>query len=130
MVPRCGGTVLAKVKHVSTNHHTSKSILASVASHEQSLLAQLDTSEQEARETIEQARVAARNHLQQSETALNDEMATLRRERQARRLAEFQSTVSAADAELDSVRASAASAVDKVAKDVLALFLPRTTGGN
>ncbi len=115
---------------MSTNQQTSKSILASVASHEGDLLSQIETSQNEGSETIEQARAAARSHAQEAESTLNDEMATIRRNKDTARQAEFQVTVAGAEAQLESVREAAAAKVDAVAQDVLGLFLPKTKGEN
>ena len=113
----------------NTNQNVSPSILASVASHEQELLAQLETSKTESREIIEQARANARIFVQESDSTLNDEMASIRRNKETARQAEFDVTVASADGRLESVRTDAAAKVDSVAKEVLALFLPKT-GGN
>lgn len=113
----------------NTNQNASPSILASVASHEQGLLTQLEASKSESREIIEQARANARTFLQENESLLNDEMATVRKNKDIARTTEFEVTVSGAEGRLESVRADAAAKADDVAKEVLALFLPKT-GGN
>jgi len=127
---RCGRTVLMKAKIVSTSQNTSPSIVATVASHELELLAQLDASKVEASESLDQARVKARKLLQESEATLTEEIAQVRRDREAAREQSFQSTVAEAEARLVSVRDDAAAQVDAMAQEVLSLFMPKSTSGN
>ncbi|MFP6582597.1 MAG: V-type ATPase subunit subunit G family protein [Candidatus Hydrogenedentota bacterium] len=113
---------------MSTTQNTSKSIVASVASHEQELLAKLEASTEEAREIVDQARANARTSQQNSESKLNDDMAEIRCEKDEVREAQLQATVSAAEERLADVRTNAASQVDAIAQEVLSLFIPK--GGN
>ena len=94
------------------------------------MLSRIEASQNAASDMIEQARAAARTHAQKAESALNDEMATIRREKDSVRQKEFQDTVSGAEAQLVSVREDAAAKVGAVAQEVLGLFLPKTKGGN
>lgn len=110
----------------STNQNISKSIVASVASHESELLDQLEASKVEAREIVDQARADARTSQQQAEATLTDEIATQRRSKEDAREKEFNATVSAADERLASVRDAAATKVDAMAQEVLSLFLPKS----
>ncbi len=104
--------------------------MATVASHEQELIAQLEASRVEAGELLDEARVKARKHLQDSEATLSDEIASMRREREAVREQSFQETVTAAEACLVSVRENVATQVDAMAQEVLSLFMPNATSGN
>lgn len=113
---------------MSRTQNTSKSIVSSVASHEQELLAKLETSTEEAREIVDQARANARTSQQDAESKLNDDMAAIRRQKDAAREAKLQATVSATEERLADVRTNAASQVDATAQEVLSLFLPK--GGN
>ncbi|MFP6582332.1 MAG: hypothetical protein VCD00_07220, partial [Candidatus Hydrogenedentota bacterium] len=82
-------------------------------------------STEEAREIVDQARADARNFQQDAESKLNDDMAKIRRDKDAAREAQLQATVSAADERLAGVRTQAASQVDAMAQEVLSLFLPK-----
>lgn len=113
---------------MSTNNSASKSIVGSVAAHEKELLETLEASRVEARDIIDQARADTRQYLHEADTKLTEEMAAIRRDREATREAEFNKTVSAAEERLASVRDGASAQVDSMAQEVLALFLPK--GGN
>jgi hypothetical protein len=119
-----------KANRVSTSQNTFPSIVGTVASHEQELIAQLEASKVEAGELLEQSRVEARKVLQDSEAALTEEIAQVRREREASREQSFQSTVAEAEGRLVSVREEAAKQVDAMSQEVLSLFMPKSTGGN
>lgn len=110
--------------------NTSQSIVATVASHEQELLAQIEASKVESGEIVEHARSQARKYLQDSETALNEEIAQVRRDREAVRVQAFDESVASVEARLVSVRESAAEKVDAMTQKVLSLFMPKSTGGN
>ncbi len=112
------------------SHPHTDSIVASVARHEQGLLDKLDASQQEARDIVDQARIDALTSLQNAEAELNSDVAATRREREAARQQKFDATVQAAQERLASVREEAASKVDALAKDVLTMLMPKTTGGN
>jgi len=114
---------------LGNSHQNSNSIVASVASHEQDLLSKIDASSQEARDMVDQARADAQKNLQDAEAKLNDDVTSTRREREAARQKDFDTTVNAAEARLAGVRDEAAAKVDGLAKDVLAMLIPKTSGG-
>jgi translation elongation factor EF-4 len=111
------------------SHPHTDSIVASVARHEQELLDKLDASQQEARDLVDQARTDALTLLQNAEAELNNDVAATRRAREAARQQKFDATVQAAQERLTGVREEAAAKVDSLAKDVLAMLMPKTTGG-
>jgi hypothetical protein len=92
------------------------------------LLDKIEASKVEAREIVDQARADARAAQQAAEAKLTEEIADLRRSKDAAREAEFNATVSAAEERLTSVRDGAAAKVDAMTQEVLSLFLPK--GGN
>lgn len=94
------------------------------------MIGQLEASKVEASESLDSARVQARKTIQDSESALNDEIAQVRRDRDAIREQAFQETVAAAEARLVSVREGATAQVDAMAQEVLAMLLPESKGGN
>ena len=115
---------------MDTNQNNSASIVTSVARHERELLGKIEVSHQDARDIVDLARSDAQKHLQDEEARLTDETAALRRERDEIRQKGFDATVEAAEERLVSVREEAAQKVEGLAKEVLAMFIPRTSGGN
>lgn len=109
---------------MSTTSNGSESIVASVAKHEKKLLSTLSASEEEARSIVDEARSAARVHLQNQENALAEDIAETRRAAEVEREARFDATVSAAEAELVSVREESSRRVADTAQKVLSLFVP------
>jgi F0F1-type ATP synthase membrane subunit b/b' len=110
--------------------NASKSIVGSLADHEKELLAKRDASIEEARELIEQAQAEARKHLQDEENRLNEDVAEKRKQAEAARQQKFQNTVDGALEKLSGVKSSAMSKVEPVSEEVLALFMPKPSGGN
>lgn len=113
---------------MSNNSNVTESILPTIAKREQELLAQLRASEEEAQGIIEKARADARAYSQERETSLASEIASMRRESEETRLRKFQATVGAAEEKLAEVREAALLRVPEMAKEVLALFLPKASG--
>ena len=114
----------------SYKQNESRSIVGSLADHEKSLLAERDASIDEAREIVEQAQAQAREHLQDEENRLNDDVAILRKKAEVAREERFQQTVDEALDKLSGVKESSMLKVPDVSQKVLALFLPKPSGGN
>lgn len=92
-------------------------------------MAKIAASEQDARETVEKARADAQKHLQEQESALTQEVAAIRRERQQKRQAEFEAALQQAETKLEGVRTQAVQRVPELAKEVLAIFIPDVKKG-
>ena len=114
---------------MSHSSNVSESILPAIAKQERELLARIRSSEEEAQSILEKTRADAREYRQEREASLADEVARIRREAEEVRLGEFQATVSAAEEKLVEVRETALLRVPEMAKEVLALFLPKASGG-
>lgn len=114
---------------MSHTSNATESILPAIAKQERELLARVRASEEEAQDIIEKARADAREYRQEREASLANEVARIRRESEEARLREFQGTVSAAEDKLVEVREAAVLRVPEMAKEVLALFLPKVSGG-
>ena len=114
---------------MSHTNNVTESILPAIAKQEQELLARKRASEDEAQGIIEKARSDAREYHQEREAVSADEVARIRRESEEARLREFQAAVGAAEEKLVEVREAALQRVPETAKEVLALFLPKASGG-
>ncbi len=114
---------------MSHTSNASESILPVIAKQERELLARIRSSEEEAQNIIEKARSDAREYRQEREAGLAEEVARIRRESEEVRLREFQATVSAAEEKLVEVREAALLRVPEMAKEALALFMPKASGG-
>lgn len=108
----------------------SKSVVGSLADHEKDLLAKRDASVEEARNVVETAQADARKHLQDEENRLNEDVTDTRKKSEAARQQKFQNTVDDAQEKLSGVKTSAMANVPAVSKAVLALFMPKPSGGN
>ena len=99
-------------------------MLGALAEHEGRLLAKLESAKAEAREIVDRARAEARKVLQAEESRLIEDTGRIRRDAESKREAEFEATVSAAEARLAGVRSEAEGRVEEVARRVLKLIMP------